>query len=310
MSADDETKTTTVFDGKQENYGKYRMKLRGEFCAKGIQSALGSKFKDVLPATEDATSQTVKQKEAVKSNIGGMGVLIKTNKSEEILVLLNSTVSDDWPWGRVDLAMALLDEMFRPTDTMAKAQQKKKLGELTMKDSEDPHGFGLKIASLELEFNNTLSDEDKMATLIGVAGSRYATTIRGEKKLFESKGEEITFKALLTAIRDVWRLSGKNSSAGRNEGEKALGSVQPGAFAGNCFKCGKPGHRSFECESNGTASSGGGKKCEHEDCGLFGHSTEDCWEDPKNEGRRPKNWVSRKKRKNGEANGSHVEIFL
>jgi hypothetical protein len=56
--------------------------------------------------------------------------------------------------------MALLDEMFRPTDTMAKAQQKKKLGELTMKDSEDPHGFGLKIASLELEFNNTLSDED------------------------------------------------------------------------------------------------------------------------------------------------------
>ena len=80
MSADDETKTTTVFDGKQENYGKYRMKLRGEFCAKGIQSALGSKFKDVLPATEDATSQTVKQKEAVKSNIGGMGILIKTNK--------------------------------------------------------------------------------------------------------------------------------------------------------------------------------------------------------------------------------------
>ena len=70
MSADDETKTTTVFDGKQENYGKYRMKLRGEFCAKGIQAALGPKFKDVLPESEDATSQTVKQKEAVKSNIG------------------------------------------------------------------------------------------------------------------------------------------------------------------------------------------------------------------------------------------------
>ena len=157
------------------------MKLRREFCAKGIQAALGPKFKDLLPESKDETSQTAKQKEAVKRNIGGMGVLIKTNKSEEILVLLNSTVSDDWPWGRVDLAMALLDEMFRPTDTMAKAQQKKKLGELTMKDSEDPHGFGLKIASLELEFNNTLSDEDKMATLICVSGSRYATTICGKK---------------------------------------------------------------------------------------------------------------------------------
>ena len=38
MSVDNETKTTTVFDGKQENYGKYMMKLRGEFCAKGIQA--------------------------------------------------------------------------------------------------------------------------------------------------------------------------------------------------------------------------------------------------------------------------------
>ena len=178
-----------------------------------------------------------------------------------------------------------------------------------MKDCEDPHGFGLKIASLKLEFNNLLSDEDKMITLICVAGSRYATTICGEKKLFESKGEEITFKALLTAIRDVWRLSSKNSSTGRNDGKAALGSVQPGAFAGNCYNCSKPGLRSGDCPSKGTRSSGG-KKCEHEDCGIFGHATEDCWEDPKNAGKRPRNWVLRKKRKNGEAEGSHVEIFL
>ena len=224
-----------MFDGKQANYGKYRLKLRGEFCAKGIQAALGPKFKDLIPESEDVTSQTAKQKEGVKSNIGGMCVLIKTNKSEEILVLLNSTVSDDWPWGRVDLAMALLDEMFRPTDTMAKAQQKKKLGELTMKDCEDPHGFGLKITSLELKCNNSLSEEDKMATLICVAGLRYATTICSEKKLLESKGEEITLKALVTAIRDAWRLSTKNSSAGKNKGETELGSVQPDAFAGNCY---------------------------------------------------------------------------
>ena len=92
MSANDETKTTTVFDGKQESYGKYMMKLRGEFCAKGIQAALGPKFKDLLPESKDETSQTAKQKEAVKRNIGGMGVLIKTNKSAEILVLLDSTV--------------------------------------------------------------------------------------------------------------------------------------------------------------------------------------------------------------------------
>jgi hypothetical protein len=101
----------------------------------------------------------------------------------------------------------------------------------------------------------------------------------------------------------------KNSKERRNDGETALGFLQPGPFIGNCFNCGMSGHRSFECPSNTTASSGG-KKYEQEDCGILGHATEDCWEDPKNEGKRPNNWVSRKKRKNGEANGSHVEIVL
>ena len=94
-SADDETKTTTVLDGKQEKYEKYRLKLSGEFTTKGIQAALGLKFKDLLLETKDATSQSANQKKAVKSNIMGMGVLVKTNKSEEIIVLLDSTVSDD-----------------------------------------------------------------------------------------------------------------------------------------------------------------------------------------------------------------------
>ena len=86
---------------------------------------------------------------------------------------------------------------------MVKAQQNKRLGELTLKDCKDLHGFGLKIASLELKFNNSLSEEDKMATLISAAGSRHTTTILGEKKLFESKDKEITFKALLEANRDM-----------------------------------------------------------------------------------------------------------
>ena len=63
MSAAKETKTMTVFNGKQEDFGKYRVLLRGEFCAKGIQAALGPTFKEALPASEAASGQTVKQKE-------------------------------------------------------------------------------------------------------------------------------------------------------------------------------------------------------------------------------------------------------
>ena len=116
MSAAEETKTTTVINGKQEDFNKYRLQLRGEFCVKGIQSALGPNFKEALPESEPASRQTVEQKEAVKHNISWMGVLIKTNKSEEMLVMIDSTVSEAWPFRRVDLVMELMDKKFRPKD--------------------------------------------------------------------------------------------------------------------------------------------------------------------------------------------------
>ena len=134
MSATEETKTTTMFDGKQEGFGKYRIQLTGEFLTKGAQAALGPKFEELLLESEAVSGQTANQSEAVKHHITGMGILIKTHKSEDILVMLESTVSDDWPYGRVNLAMDLFDKMFCPKDTMAKALQTQRLGELTLKD--------------------------------------------------------------------------------------------------------------------------------------------------------------------------------
>ena len=60
MSAIKETKTSTIFDGKQESFGKYRIQLRGEFLVKGVQAALGPKFEELLPESEAASGQTVK----------------------------------------------------------------------------------------------------------------------------------------------------------------------------------------------------------------------------------------------------------
>ena len=81
MSASEETKTTTMFNGKQQEYGTYRIQVKGEFMTKGIQAALGPTFVEALPASENASGQTAKQKEATKSNITGMGLLTRTNKS-------------------------------------------------------------------------------------------------------------------------------------------------------------------------------------------------------------------------------------
>ena len=165
---------------------------------------------------------------------------------------------------------------------------------MTLNDCEDPYDFGLKIVLLKLEFNNLLIKEEDIATLIGVACARYATTICGKQKRIENRREEITCRALVEAMCDVRRLGTKNSKAGMNDVKIALVAVQPGAFAGNCHNCGKRGHSSFECPSNRIPSSGGKKRKE---CDIIGHASRDCWEDPKNKGKSSRNWVSRKKKK-------------
>ena len=78
--------------------------------------------------------------------------------------------------------MALLDKTFHPKDTMSKADQRRRLGESTLKDGKDPDTFSMKIASLELEYNNVLTEEDNITTLTSVAGEKYKLAILGERR--------------------------------------------------------------------------------------------------------------------------------
>ena len=81
MSAAEKTKTTTVFDRKLQHYQRYSILVKGEFITKEVQVALGPEFAKAFLASENVSGQTAKQKEAIKSNITGMGLLTRTNKS-------------------------------------------------------------------------------------------------------------------------------------------------------------------------------------------------------------------------------------
>jgi hypothetical protein len=311
MSATEETRMTTTFDGKQANYGMFRTQIKGEFMAKGIQAALGLNFKDELPASEGASSQSKKEIEAVKNNITGMGLLIRAIKNASLLVKIEKTASEDWPNGRVDLVVAMLDKKFRPKDTMARAEQKLRLGELTLQDGEDPDDFSTKVATLEMEFNNVLEEDDKIATLFSVSGEKYATMILSERKLLESRGEDVTFDALVDAMRELWRVSRKRKGpSGSNETELADANYMSN-FAKNkeCFHCGEKGHIKHQCPKL-KDKSGTQLGFVYELCGQMGHTKDRCWEDPKNANRRPGNWVSRLKKPNDEATTGFVEIIL
>jgi hypothetical protein len=125
---------------------------------------LAPTFWDLLTALQNMSGQTETQQKAVTSNITWMDLLIRTLKVEHFFMKIESTLSEDWRNGLVEHVITLLDTMFCQKDTMAKAQQKRRLGELTLKDCKYPDNFNMKIARIKLKFNNILRKEDMIAT--------------------------------------------------------------------------------------------------------------------------------------------------
>ena len=71
-------------------------------------------------------------------------------------------------------------------------------------------------------------------------------------------------------------------------------------FKGKCWKCNKEGHMASDClyVSEGT-------QCGI--CHMYGHKTEDCFEDPKNWRKRPRHWKSKLGRLNKEQDSKDEE---
>ena len=113
------------------------------------------------------------------------------------------------------------------------------------------------------------------------------------------RGSQLTLENLSSAMNQLYR-----TMYGANE-KKCLreSKVQLAAFGGGggkgiiCYNCGQQGHKAYQCPNretgNGQKGKGNGKNkftgtCHL--CGKPGHKKADCWLDPKNASKRPKNW--------------------
>jgi len=105
----------------------------------------------------------------------------------------------------------------------------------------------------------------------------------------------------------VHRVTVSGKSTVEDPGETEL--ADPGYSAKNkaCRYCKEVSHVKDDCPK--LAQNRSDNKCEYPGCTMkVGHTTDRCWEDPKNEKDRPVNWVSRIKKNLPET--STVEIFL
>jgi hypothetical protein len=96
----------------------------------------------------------------------------------------------------------------------------------------------------------------------------------------------------------MWRQGAGKHSKNDDDGGNELSLA---AFEGQCFKCGKKGHRAAACKnpanSGGGGGAGGGNRNPRFNgtcnvCGKHGHMLHNCWEKDGNKGKRPKGWSS------------------
>jgi len=229
--------------------------------------------------------------------------------------------------GKAATLMRDLHDEFQPADNISIAEAEAQYAAITLRENGDPRYLRQRFAQLEAEFPlANVDDARKFAIILRVAPKKYAG-ILAQQQL--TKGAACTPDDLLDAMDIVYRQQASSATRGTGGGSE-LGMAAPGARADVCWNCGHPGHRSYECtspdsnqryrpaggrnstgrgggrgrgrdnggrgNSNGGRGRGGGRGRNRnrnitcDECGLVGHTRENCYCLEANASRRPPDW--------------------
>ena len=192
MSGDNEIGSNVqvkTFDGLQKTFGVFWFYFRALLMTKDLLHVLLQDFKNELPETEHAEAQTKKMKDNCSKNRQVMGFFGVTLTSAKWMTKVEKSRTEEWPSGLAYLIAEELEETFRPKDMFSKAEQKTKLGQLKYKKGQNPNDFSTAISSLEVEYRNQLSEDDKIDTVLSAMGTFYGETIVNK---MERLGKEVT----------------------------------------------------------------------------------------------------------------------
>ena len=207
------------------------------------------------------------------------------------MVLVYKCSTDEWPDGKVHDLVILLMKKYMPKDMMSRVELRQELQAIKMNKLEDPANLFEKMSSIRNKFSKMkIDDEELIAIAISKAPKEYAGVITSEQR---AKGNKLDLDDLEETMCQQYRTVHQDQESDDDDNEFGLVGMENIT----CYRCGKTGHKANNCDQNESRSqsntrNGGGKytgaPCGN--CGKNTHPTARCWDDPKNESKRPPWW--------------------
>ena len=321
---DAETKSVKLpaFDGTHDGYQKWWMRFKAYARVhKWVQALAPGTGDPDLPATEAAVLDAdievaAAQTLAKKRNDIAMAQFTMAFTTESEIRMVFAAETSNWPNGKASLVVDALNKKYCPQDTASLVELQQELYNVTMKKNDDPSVLFGKLSAISNKYNRVatrVSPEQLFAVAVSAAPGAYQGVITSELRL---KGAAVTIEDIESAMYQYYRSTRRTTKSSRGDDDEEL---MLSAFDGNCFKCGKKGHKSNECRARGATNgaagrvapraasrsggrTGGGRSNNNQGrfngncntCGKPGHKAATCWENDANAHLRPSNWTSKR----------------
>ena len=291
-----------TFSGKEEDYELFWPRFEAYADMKGFAEAIDWENPDPdLPSKHnvfDADQDVKKRQEAaVKRNKTAIAAFTLAFQTKASLNMINEAKSPDYPRGLAHLVAKELQHSCNPKDRVAKLEATNALRAVKMRNGSKPSMFFNKLKALKVQYEGDITDEMIINEVMVKAPSQYKTIIANQSML---KGAGLTVDDLKQAMNELYRLCHNSYRNQDSSDDVSDGEMIGGAFQGECFNCGKKGHKAVDCpDKKRDKNTGGGKPYNKKKfngtcnlCGKRGHMKKDCFELEKNKDRRPQGWKS------------------
>ena len=279
-----------TFDGKKEKFQRFMLKFRAYASEKNFKYAL--KESEYMPEDPEAEELTEDQKKWVKANEKAVSAYTMALIGEEVFEVICNSITEAYPDGLAYMITEELTNEYQPSDGTTSLEYLNSLNKVKLGKNENPANVFNKVAAIKMAYSTTkdrVQERDLVMTIIRVAPDQYSEAI---ENLMQQKGDELTVKDLKEAMNRKFRFMvarGKVTEEDKDGHETVLSVTEK--FNGNCYKCGKTGHKANDpvCPLYHNGAFKG--RCNK--CGMRGHKEKDCWENESNKDKRPTGWKSK-----------------